>query len=456
MGIKVRGDFLAGLALMVSALMLNAACSQKPGHLGNIVFTKAPIAVIDQSAIPSGEYRYADGLQICIGKQDSNPGEMVILTKEFSSARAPEISYDGNTMVFSAKKEKADAWQIWTLDLNDQTATRITASTDNCTDPTWLPDGRIAFSKQISDESNVQYHALFTIDPSGCCEQRITFQPHDDLNSTVMKDGRVLFSSRQLYPELGPLKYIAMRPDGTKAEQFYVPGITTETLGKACETESGKIMFSASEIFSTVNFNRPMHSLENYLIQNVASVQSVYSLETGNTLASIKKTGSSTYSLAIILTGDKTDITMEMEDGSSHLIEPVIVEQRKVPKKLPSLMNMNDPSGYIVCLNADASTIKVNEVLGKSAKIQVLDYSGLVGETDIESDGSFYVALPADQPLRFQTINGEGQVVRGPSSWIWVRPSERRGCVGCHEDSEISPENVVPKAVEKSPVAMAK
>jgi hypothetical protein len=80
----------------------------------------------------------------------------------------------------------------------------------------------------------------------------------------------------------------------------------------------------------------------------------------------------------------------------------------------------------------------------------------MIGETEVAEDGSFYLELKADQPVRFQTLNDSGDVLRGPSSWMWVRPNERRGCVGCHEDRELTPENVVPLAIEKAPVAMIK
>ena len=45
-----------------------------------------------------------------------------------------------------------------------------------------------------------------------------------------------------------------------------------------------------------------------------------------------------------------------------------------------------------------------------------------------------------------------GKVLNGPSGWIWLRPNERRGCIGCHEDHEMVPENRVPLAVKTSPV----
>jgi hypothetical protein len=247
-----------------------------------------------------------------------------------------------------------------------------------------------------------------------------------------------------------------MRLDGTKAEIFYLPDSSVNTLNMACETGSRKIAFSESGHFRTVNFSRPMHSQEKPILQGIDYLQSASSMQDENMVCSILKTGSPVFSIAILSKDYQSEASSEIHDPANHLIEAVVVQSRELPRKLPSLMNIDDPSGYIVCLNAEASTIPVDQNLGKSSKIQVLDYSGLIGETEIESDGSFYVVLPADQPVRMQTVNSEGEVVRGPSSWIWVRPSERRGCVGCHEYNEIAPENVVPKAVEKAPVAMIK
>ena len=77
-----------------------------------------------------------------------------------------------------------------------------------------------------------------------------------------------------------------------------------------------------------------------------------------------------------------------------------------------------------------------------------------MGELKVEEDGSFYLEVPADIPIRFISMDSEGKTVHGPSDWIWVRPNERRGCVGCHADPELSPVNRVAVAVRKSPVSI--
>jgi len=41
------------------------------------------------------------------------------------------------------------------------------------------------------------------------------------------------------------------------------------------------------------------------------------------------------------------------------------------------------------------------------------------------------------------------------SSWIWVRNKEPRGCIGCHENGELTPENRMVDAVKKPSLNLA-
>jgi hypothetical protein len=74
----------------------------------------------------------------------------------------------------------------------------------------------------------------------------------------------------------------------------------------------------------------------------------------------------------------------------------------------------------------------------------------ILGEFDIEADGSFHVQVPANIPVQVQTLDADGMALR-TCAWIWVKNKAKRGCVGCHEDNEMSPENVFSDAVGKGP-----
>ena len=75
----------------------------------------------------------------------------------------------------------------------------------------------------------------------------------------------------------------------------------------------------------------------------------------------------------------------------------------------------------------------------------------IVGDFAIEPDGSFRVTLPANTPLQLQTVDETGLAL-ATCGWIWVKPREPRGCIGCHEDPELTPENRLVSALQKPAV----
>jgi hypothetical protein len=72
----------------------------------------------------------------------------------------------------------------------------------------------------------------------------------------------------------------------------------------------------------------------------------------------------------------------------------------------------------------------------------------LIGEAPVEPDGSFNVEVPADIPLLLQTVDEHGLALAN-CGWIWVKPQEKRGCIGCHEDPERIPENAYVLALRR-------
>ena len=80
-------------------------------------------------------------------------------------------------------------------------------------------------------------------------------------------------------------------------------------------------------------------------------------------------------------------------------------------------------------------------------------YKRFLGEVDVERDGSFNVRVPANTPVQLQLIDGDGLALR-TCGWIWVRNRENRGCIGCHEDGERTPENRFVTALSKPSIAL--
>ncbi|MGB2985039.1 MAG: hypothetical protein WBE26_04075, partial [Phycisphaerae bacterium] len=77
----------------------------------------------------------------------------------------------------------------------------------------------------------------------------------------------------------------------------------------------------------------------------------------------------------------------------------------------------------------------------------------LLGQVPVEEDGSFHIEVPADVPVQLQTLDANGMALRS-CGWIWVKHHEPRGCIGCHEDPELTPENRFVQALRHPPMKL--
>jgi hypothetical protein len=58
----------------------------------------------------------------------------------------------------------------------------------------------------------------------------------------------------------------------------------------------------------------------------------------------------------------------------------------------------------------------------------------ILGTVPVEADGSVQFAVPADTFVYFQLLDDQGRMVQSMRSGTIVRPGEKTGCVGCHEN----------------------
>jgi hypothetical protein len=78
----------------------------------------------------------------------------------------------------------------------------------------------------------------------------------------------------------------------------------------------------------------------------------------------------------------------------------------------------------------------------------------LLGIAPVEPDGSFHIRVPAETPITFQLLDEDYVALRAQQAWTWVIGNENRGCIGCHEDRELSPPNRVVDAVLRPAVEL--
>ena len=90
-----------------------------------------------------------------------------------------------------------------------------------------------------------------------------------------------------------------------------------------------------------------------------------------------------------------------------------------------------------------------------SNSISNFEQKRVVGEAPVEEDGSFYVEVPADTVLHWQVLDEKNMALQDALTWAWVRPGERRTCIGCHEKREtVAGLSSVPRAAMRSPTPL--
>ena len=183
----------------------------------------------------------------------------------------------------------------------------------------------------------------------------------------------------------------------------------------------------------------------------------VYPMEGSKILVSYSPEQNEAFSLYSFDTSTREAPSL-LYKGSGTITNPVLIspmEQR--PMKLPSAVNPTNPTGLLMSQDINHSMLPVNEGLQGDSLADRIRVSNLEGElaiVKVKEDGSFYLQLDADTPLRIETLNSQGETVTRPSDWIYLRANERRACVGCHADPELAPINFQPLAVKEDPVVL--
>jgi hypothetical protein len=394
------------------------------------------------------------------GNPDASPK---LLTSSFYSARSPEISNDGQYMIFTGQKKEGDTWQIWETDLGNLKTRQLTELKTDCTDPAYLPLGRFLFTSHSATDSLKANESIFTSNIDGTDQKRITYNPSKYKASNVLSDGRILTIGVKEFPETGDQKFMVMRPDGTKSELFYKVSDSSELSGRGLETGNGRIVFieagksdPGKGNLIEISYNRPLHSRLNLSAGIEGDFLAVCPEQSGKLLVSYRKTASDRYALYEFDPENKSLGKPIYSNNDFDVLEVVDVKKHIRPRKLPSEVNTVIKTGLIMCqdVNVEDDPMKISgDRLKKASKVEIMGTDSSMGIFKPSKDGSFYLKVIADKPIQIRTLNEEGKVIR-KCDWIWLRPNERRGCVGCHEDQDIVPDNRIPLAVKKAPIGI--
>ena len=108
---KKAANILFMIIAIGSSGIFFSACKAKLRE-GMIIFTQVSEKVHDINYVNGDSWRYIPKSRIVV-IDPKNPGNSFkIITADFFSARSPEISYDGKSLLFAAQKNQNDIWQI--------------------------------------------------------------------------------------------------------------------------------------------------------------------------------------------------------------------------------------------------------------------------------------------------------------------------------------------------------
>ena len=461
MSISRRSLFIIirALGLFCFIFLVFISCNSGAFH-GKLIVSQVSGEIKDMNMISGESWRYVPLARIIMADPDK-PGRIKILTGDFYSACFPDISYDGRQMIFTAQQKQDDPWQIWIMDLKSLKSRKITSFTENCTDPVFLPGERFVFSKLTTNDTIKTGHPLFVCNLDGSALRQVTFHPGACFATNVLKDGRLLTVSRQLLPDRRDPVLMVLRPDGTKADMFCRPDDGKNVIGRTRETSDNRILFveADNEEFSgdivSIEYNRPLHTRINLTSEIDGSFNAVLPVHNGKLLVSYRQSDSEPYAIYEFDTVNKSLGRLVYENPEYNVLDVVSAGKYYRPKKLPSEVDMHVKTGLLLCQDINVLDFRSainNKVITRASMIEVLGIDSTYGTVPVEDDGSFYLKVLSDKPFQIRSLDKEGRVLHGPCSWLWLRPNERRGCVGCHEDPELVPLNRIPDAVKKQPV----
>ena len=472
--------FLFSILLLAEALWAQVKPAQTIGpaprkNLPDILFVQAPATL--GTALSD---RFPQGSRIVLLPAKQRPSAAPInLTANFFAAADPEVSFDATKILFSAKKSGADAWQIWEMDADGSSQRQITQCAHDCQRAAYLPgDDIVLVYSESQSQGRETLTNLAVVKLNGEKFHPITFGRANFWLESVLRDGRVLATASSPLsadPSLATSRTLYMlRPDGAALDSLRCDHQHPATRSEAAELIHGTVIFLGAPAASRPSkiANPPTNpalteirlaSLREDLLRATPGIYHFPAQLSPDTLilsySQSSAKGAAVPQSALYTFNRKTNSLGPRIYADPHFtsVQAVPVLAHAIPKKFWSILNLDSKTGSFISLNSASSSDEPSgHIAAAIARVRVfaLDESSsraehALGEAPVEKDGSFFVEVQANQPVRFELLDAKGQILRAEHSYIWARPGEQRGCAGCHSSKAVAPENRWPLTLKR-------
>jgi hypothetical protein len=443
------GVFLAGL--------VGSAMAAPVPSGGDLVFTQLPSGA--RIRFVSGEKRaFGEGGKIV----RLTAGKPRVLTAGFHSAADPEVSFDGSRILFAGKTVAAGPWNIFEMDRDGVDVRQITHCVVDCRSPIYqsaifylddtAPAAQIAYVSEDGSGATAIYSAR--MDGSGV--RRLTYNPAGAFDPAMLPDGRMVFTSG--VP--GRMVLFSANIDGTDYAAFAgAQGRGMQNM--AALTAKRQVVFvepAASSRegaggLSWIDLRRNLHSYRRLTAGADGVFHSPSAMPDGSVVAARRMAGG-TFGIYRFDPATRKAVPI-FHDPATHSVQPKALAVRDVPDGRSSVVDESADWAKLYCISMHDSDLPEGMwPRGLVKRIRVIEsvagagQTRLIGEVAADEDGSFNVQIPANTPFRVQALDGEGMALR-TSGWIWAKNKEQRGCIGCHEDGERTPDNVMATALTR-------
>ena len=438
---------MAGRALMIGCVLISCVSlvsqpteRQRRFPSPALLYTAAPEYV--PLAWLQGADRFPRGATLFLR---AGKGSRPLVPGFFATADA-NASFDGTTVLFAGRHHASDSWQIWEIVLPDGTARQVTYCESDCVRPFYLPGERFVYARKLDGKFALEIASLKNASEPPL---ELTHAPGSFLPSDVLQDGRILFESGYPLENNTTSELYTVYSDGSGVESYRCDHGHSRYAGKQI---SGSVVFAqVGKLFrftSALAHEVPVTTPEGIYAGDVAESSG------GTWLVSRHDAQSKYFELQSWKPG-AADLQPLVSSVTANMVQPVFLAPRPTPNRHPAGLH-EWAYANVLCLNAYTSKEHIPDGSIASVRLYSRGAQGTAqvqGTASVEEDGSFYLRVPGDRPLRIELIDKGGKTVKAETGWFWLRRGEQRICVGCHAGPERAPDNVVPAVLQRSTVA---